>query len=274
MEPNSPEQPVPPATPPATNPAPDPANNAGTPRPVSPIAQQFSEPPDRQTASTGASAELPGAFSLFKPSWQALKLNLPTWIKILVLPLLAAGLLAAVLDILKNNENLTTGFAIVFIAAVLVYAVFMGPAYLFLQVQSARGVKSGVKEVIQAARHYFWRFYGVSICAGGLVLIGLVLLIVPGLILLRRFFLAPYVLIDRDGGVFDTLRHSSAVSQINKGAVWGVIGVQVLLGFIGIIPLIGQIVSGVLNVAYYIAPAIRYEQLKRLADTPAGPVNT
>jgi len=56
------------------------------------------------------------------------------------------------------------------------------------------------------------------------------------------------------------------MSLRDKHDIWNVIGVEVLIGLIGIVPFIGQAIGFVGNILYYFAPAIRYEQIKRLPE--------
>jgi hypothetical protein len=214
------------------------------------------------------SSNLPGAFDLFKPSVDALSLNIVTWIQLIFVPLasffvalaIVALFAGAKLDILAVVFGLAAGIAFV------VYALLMGPTALVLQLRSAQGTRTDWRSAVQAGRHFFWRFYGLSICAGLLILGGFILLIVPGLYQIRRYFLAQYILVDTDSKVFDTLRASAAMSLRDKHDIWNVIGVEVLIGLIGIVPFIGQAISFVGNILYYFAPAIRYEQIKRLPE--------
>jgi len=211
---------------------------------------------------------LPGAFELFKPSIDALGLNIVTWIQLIFVPLatffVALAIIAlfagAKLDVLALVFGIAAGIAFV------AYALLMGPTALVLQLKSAQGKKTDWREAIKGGQYYFWRFYGLSICAGLLILGGLILLIVPGLYQIRRYFLAQYILVDTDSKVFDTLRASAAMSLRDKHAIWSVIGVEVLIGLVGIIPFLGQAASFVGNILYYFAPAIRYEQVKHLPD--------
>jgi hypothetical protein len=81
----------------------------------------------------------------------------------------------------------------------------------------------------------------------------------------RRYFLAPYVMLDKKTGVRESMRKSAELSAKNPGSVWGIIGVIVLIGLIGIIPIVGGLASFIVGGLYSVAPALRYQQLKQLA---------
>jgi uncharacterized membrane protein len=91
--------------------------------------------------------------------------------------------------------------------------------------------------------------------------VGFLLLIVPGLFLLRRYILAPYFLVDKELSINEALNQSAAFSKKYSGAVWGLIGVTILISLLGIIPVLGGIASAILGIAYYCAPALRYKEV-------------
>jgi hypothetical protein len=100
---------------------------------------------------------------------------------------------------------------------------------------------------------------------GILISIGLILLIIPGLILIRRFFFAPYIMLDKKTGIREALDQSANLSRVNTGAIWGVIGVMFLIGLANIIPIIGGLVAFCFGSLYSVAPALRYQQFKKSA---------
>jgi uncharacterized membrane protein len=108
------------------------------------------------------------------------------------------------------------------------------------------------------ARQLGWRMLGLYILSGLAIIFTL-------FIFARRYILAPYVMLEKKTGITESMRLSSELSARNTSSVWGVIGVIVLIALIGAIPFIGGLVSFILGSLYSVAPAIRYEQLKKLA---------
>lgn len=106
---------------------------------------------------------------------------------------------------------------------------------------------------------------GLYIVVGLYILVGLILFIVPGVIFLRRYFLSPYVMLDKKAGIKEAMARSAAISKPYSGSIWGIIGVIVLFELVGIIPYIGWLISFVLSVLYSVAPALRYQELKKLS---------
>jgi hypothetical protein len=109
-----------------------------------------------------------------------------------------------------------------------------------------------------------WRLLGLYVVMAVIIIVGFILLIIPGLFAVRRYMLAPYVMIDKKTGIREALDKSAELSLVNTGALWGVMGVMFLIGLINIIPFVGGLVSFVVGGLYSVAPAMRYQQLNRL----------
>jgi len=214
------------------------------------------------------SNELPGAFSLFRPSLNAIMVNLVTLIELVAVPLLVVGLGG----VLKNHGgSVITPFGEIL-------ALVLAPAAYLTQLMSVQNKKIDFTKAIKESMHYFWRLIGLAICVGVVVGIGFILLIVPGLIMLRRYILSPYYLLDRDMKIFDAMRASAAESKQFSGAIWGLIGVEILISLASAVIsiLLGPLsaVGFLVYYTYYCAPAIRYLEIKRASkpSSAAAPI--
>lgn len=203
---------------------------------------------------------LPSAFKLFSPSWKAVQLNIVTFIELILIPVMVS----LVFSVLSRSRSASLTLGLVSDVIAFLFA----PALIITQLKSIRGQTIDLSQALQEGLRFFWRYLGLIICMGFVIIIGLVLFIVPGLIMLRRYFLAPYYLIDKDLGIFEAMRMSAADSKPVSGAVWGVIGVSVLFGL-----LVFFLVGILLSVMYYCAPALRYQQIaKATPPVPKLPV--
>lgn len=151
-------------------------------------------------------------------------------------------------------------FIIIIIASLIVRTMLYG-----LQLEAAKGKTPDMSLLWELGKKYWIRLIGLSIVIAVYILGGLILLIIPGVIMFRRYFLAPFVMIDKDTSISESMRISAELSNPNPGAIWGIIGVSILISLPGFIPVIGWIVSLALGVLYSVAPALRYEELKKLA---------
>jgi hypothetical protein len=219
-------------------------------------------------ANSASKKEFPSAFELFKPSWEAVKSNLITFIELILIPIVI-GLIIS----LPSWRNATSASSTINGALFLrdgfagLISLLFAPALAYTQLQSVRGKTVDFLQALKASTKFFWRFIGLVIVMGIVILVGFVLFIVPGLFMLRRYILAPYYLIDKDMKIFEAMRASAADSKKFSSAIWGLIGVEILCTVVGVIPIIGWIISAALSIAYYCAPAIRYTQVKKRVTT-------
>lgn len=85
---------------------------------------------------------------------------------------------------------------------------------------------------IFSATHLFFSYIGALILYMLIVIGGFLLLIVPGLLWLASYWLFPYVLVDKENGIFAALLEAK---RISKGARWHIC--------------LFMLVSGILNIA-------------------------
>lgn len=226
-------------------------------------------PPEKSAEADSAASRrtLLGAFELFTPSQKAVMLNLTSFVIIVLLP----GLLYAVANTANRKHatwwetyTRTPGthpvMGSIWLLAFVLSIITLG-AQPYLELMSIRGKTIATMDAIKRGLHFFWRLLGLYIVTGLLIAVGFVLFIVPGVIFARRYFLASYFLVDKDLGIGEAMHQSAAATKGLTGAVWGVIGVMVLLSFASIIPLIGVFIAAILQLLYSCAAALRYEEL-------------
>jgi hypothetical protein len=231
---------------------------------------------------------LPGAFDLFKPSKEIVIKNIWIFGPLYAVPLilgihgwiwspaagqpqhwwnhangLSSGWPGSPLP--TYDSSVLIGFSILWLLFVLVAGTVASIMSQAAQLDAAQHRHLDFQNFWQVVKQMGLRLLGLYVVTGVIVVVGLFLLIVPGLIFLRRYFLAPYVMIDKNLSISDSLSRSAEISRANTGAIWGVFGVMALIALIGIIPIIGGLISFIVGSLYSVAPAMRYEQLKKLA---------
>ena len=223
---------------------------------------ETTEPEANQKQTNQTVHELPGAFDLLKPSWNAVKLNLITLIEFIIIPILISLISGIVLyQHSSATSTVFNGTSIVIDLFTVVVSLMFGPGLTYTLICGAKGRSIDFWPAFRVGLKFFWRYLGVSICTGFLILIGFICLIVPGIYMLRRYFLAQYFMMDRNLGVFAAMRASKDESKLFTGPVLRVVCVQALFGLMLAIPVLGWIAGAILSVMYYNAPAIRYEQI-------------
>jgi len=206
------------------------------------------------------------AFQLFSLSKAAVKRNITTFVVLVIVPSLLF-LISNVIDF-PGRDNLFSSTQVepspaglTFIILGVVLSILFTPAAAVAAVAASQGKEITYQEALKQSWPIFFKFYSLSILIALAVLIGLILLIVPGIIVLQRLFLAPYFLIDQKMDVIEALKQSSNQSKGKFAAIFGIIGVSLLLSLPAIIPLAGTFVAVVLGTLYYCAPAMRYFEI-------------
>jgi uncharacterized membrane protein len=77
--------------------------------------------------------------------------------------------------------------------------------------------------------HPFWKYLGTSVLILLGTLVGIVLLIVPGVIFALMFIFAPLIVIDRELGPVDAMKESR---RITRGHKWRLLGLVLVFGLI------------------------------------------
>ena len=133
------------------------------------------------------------------------------------------------------------------------------------QLRLAQGKKPEMRAVWVEATSLWPRLLGLFIVLTFVITAGLLFLLVPGLIFMRRYFLAPYVMIDQNTTIRESMRRSAELSKPYKRSIWGLLGIMLACNAPSLVPVVGWIGSFVLSMLYSVAPALRYEEFKKLA---------
>ena len=202
--------------------------------------------------------KLPGTFDLIN---QAIDVYFKNWqpivILMVIMALVAIGLvfLAGVLSGLFVTAAGAAGailaFVVVAIAviAAIVISIWMSAAILI--VVKDRGTKPGWKGALASAKPLIGRFFWTGLLSCIIIMVGYILLIIPGLIFTVWFMWASYLV------VYEGISGTAAVSRskdLARGYFWPIFGRVILLviftavisGILNIIPLLGGLVSSLI----------------------------
>jgi len=225
--------------------------------------------------------EFESAFSLFGKSKKIVMDNLSVFAMLYAIPLLFQ--LFNILGSDKTNDDNKGSFvdsisslsgagmatlvgAGVLLAVISVIVSIYIQAMLYIaELEASQGKKPVFGDLFNKAKKYWLNLFGLGIVIGLMFVGGLLLLIVPGLIVLRRYFLAPFYMIDKELSIGDAMKQSATDSKAASGSIWGLIGVSFLIGLISVVPVFGWALSFVLSVLYSVAPALRYREIKHKA---------
>jgi len=221
--------------------------------------------------------QLTPSFELFPKSYEIVKKNIGTLLIlgglfILTMFLFIGPMIGLALLSSGNPEAAESSVSIfnaasiiIGIVIVLLAFVLLGVIYQTALLQMAQGKKTSVRSAWDQAKPRIVDVFLTSVLSGLLIVGGLILFIVPGLIMFRRYYLVSCFVLDKGLKPMEAMGQSAAASKPASGSIWGILGVSFLAQLTSFIPFIGGIVSAVLGVIYSVAPALRYEEIKDLA---------
>lgn len=197
------------------------------------------------------------AIDLLLPSIQIIKQNILTYFVLMVVPflLITYGMRDAVYVRDLFSPLVLTGLGLTL--------VFYAPL-IYTQTNTAKGKEISLQEAFREGYTYFWRLIGLNIVFSFALIGGLLLLIIPGIIMLRRYYLSFYYIVDRKLGIREAMEQSARESKKSPGAVYGVIGIILLFTLFGMFSTVGAAISAILTMLYGVAPALRYHEFKKL----------
>jgi uncharacterized membrane protein len=174
----------------------------------------------------------------------------------------------AVESILENRSDAVFAIAFIITIVLIIFALFLATMALNLELRSSRGEKPSFDELFDAAKKYWLRYFGLLLLIVGIVGIGLVLLILPGLFAFYRLCMAPYLMMDKDLDIVSALKASNTFVSENSGPVLSalVVFILVMLGtaLFGILPIIGPALSTAASIAVSLVLVLRYRQIQGL----------
>ena len=243
---------------------------------------------NRQRARANSPLNLPGAFQLWRPSKELVMRNIWIFGPLYAVPLifslhnwLWSPSAAAGQHWTDHFDSFSSGWSFspistytwsAFIGFSVFWFLFVMAVGTIVQIMAQAAQLDAVEhkpldftELWKVVTGMGWRLLGLYLLVALYVTVGLILLIVPGLIMIRRYFLAPYVMIDTKCGIKEAMERSAAMTKSYSGSIWGIIGVSFLIGLVAIVPFIGSLAAFILAALYSVAPAIRYQELKKLS---------
>lgn len=212
------------------------------------------------------------SWDLFKPSVNLVREHYVSVIYLFLLPSLVAALGSLLLGTPKVDHgsiiltaSQVTGLLLL-LASVIWQIINIGPLTYF-QLRAADGKTDSLGDYYRVGLRYDLRLVAYYIIFGFLAILGLILFIIPGLYVIRRYFLGNYYLVDGNLRFSDALKRSAERSKPYSGAIWGVIGVQIALLFLtafvqGLFSYLGLILGELIACSYVFLSVLRYREIE------------
>lgn len=182
--------------------------------------------------------EWPGAFGIFKRSQKAVLVNIFPLLGLIVLFIGVSFATSIILSSMgvKDTSPLQSVVDIIVSSALTV-------SFTLLILSSIRGQKMGFGASVKGSLSVLTlKMILLTILTGIIAVVSFLLLIVPFFIVVPRISLAPYFLVDKNMGVWESVKASWNATSGSLGKLWGVIGVSILFG-IAIVVLVGIYLS-------------------------------
>jgi uncharacterized membrane protein len=208
---------------------------------------------------------LTGSWEFVPVSWKLLKQNINTVIILALLPAFIAEL-AITLGASSSVTKVEAAGLLLLIG--MIWSLINRPALYYFEIGAARGKPPSLGKSYRYGLKRFWRWLGMEILVVILVIGGFILLIVPGVIMLRLYYLASFYLLDQDLSIKQAMRKSANESNPVSGYVYGVIGISIAFSIIAsffarIAPPIGTIIGVFITYIYLFGGALRYMEVKQ-----------
>ncbi len=161
----------------------------------------------------------------FKYAWEKLKQNIG-------ISLLATLLVLATSSLTNTFEFNKNDFIFLLALVVFVLIIRIGYNKIFLEMFDGNQIKFS-----DIFKQYpiFWKYVAVSIIFPILVLVGIVLLIIPGIFWAVRFSFSHIILVDTKMGPIESMKESYAIT---KGSFWKLLLFWLVVGMINLVGLI------------------------------------
>jgi hypothetical protein len=151
------------------------------------------------------------------------------------------------------------GLAIEFIAgAMLVVNIGASP---YVTIKVLRGSQLSLFKLYRQSLKYWLRVVGGLLLYGCLVGCGFILFVVPGIILLRRYVLLPFFIVDENVGIRVAMQHSAIASKSARRHIWTML---LILAIVSVLSYLlsrlayGEVLAALLPILYYFFPSQRY----------------
>lgn len=149
-----------------------------------------------------------------------------------MLALFALQIASSIVD--KVLRDTVEGFLAMLALGVVSVIISAGFAVMTLKI--AKGEHTTYKDLVPPAR-LVWHYFCVSFSAGLLIVLGLVLLILPGLYLIARFSMARFAVIE-GAGIKKSFAESGALTHEIKWHLLGFLLTLILLNILGALALL------------------------------------
>ena len=170
---------------------------------------------------------MPGPIKLFKDSLSIVGANFVLFLSILLIPIIVSFFTALFAPIPATGVMVTYE-SVIYIILMVIYVIIS----ILMSVALILAINDNsltAKGAYTRAMSYFWKYVGLSLLMTIILMVGFMLLIIPGIILSVWFAFATYILILENSGIVDSLKRSR---EYVRGKWWGVFGRLIVMSIL------------------------------------------
>jgi len=208
------------------------------------------------------------------PSWKLIRPSVLLFRKYLM-PSLLVSIFPAIATVFASllindfkNIDIWTVVGVLLHGIIGLVTLFNAAAIVVLQTDSTTNRTMSVRNMYREAILFWPRIIGFGMLFSLLVVGGLLLLIVPGLIIVRRYILAPYCIVEEDLGIRASMQRSAELtanlSRPIASMVAIILGFSIVSGGASLLPgdlgFYSSLIVTVLPVFYFYLPALRFRE--------------
>jgi uncharacterized membrane protein len=170
-----------------------------------------------------------------KIGWLKMQENFLFFIGLFLFVLLYSSALSALqLAVTRSNNLYSSVFATLFFILGCLISIIVSIGLIKITVKIVDGKKPLISD-LYTGYPYFWRYLGGSLLYGLLVLAGFILLIIPGVYWMIKYFFVPYLIIDKNMSIRDSFKESAKMTESTKWSLFGFFAVQKTILYLGLL---------------------------------------
>jgi len=191
-----------------------------------------------------------------REAWEAVKKNFFLYCGVLLVVLLLSFISGTVSSQFKENSP---AIYIVLTLVIWFLSIIVKIGVLKINLLIAKGKEAGLLELFSHIE-LFLKFLVAGILYALMVVIGLLLLVVPGIYLALKYQFFGYLLVDKNMGPLEALKRSG---EMTKGAMWDLFFLAVNIGALNLIGMVCLLVGSFVTVPIgWVATAKVYRELE------------
>lgn len=206
-------------------------------------------------------------FELIRPGINGLKPNVLVYFLTLLSYIAVFFVVFAVAFV---SASAVPALALVFVPlSLILFISYLILPFYRLTLASAKHQSMPLGEAFRPDVALSWKFFGTQILSALFIILGFIALIVPGVILVGRYALVPYIVLEEGTTGWAALQRSSELVRGHLVESWGTLGLSSATNIFALIPFVGPILTAVASLLLLPVIALRYLELVALKSNQA-----